>query len=414
MTMSLDAFKTSNANFNDSVANIINASRAINEARDQERRALLERAKFATLIGDKDIRNEALTDLRNGHGVAGFLKNIFGSEKGANPVESTVGLDMSGGNEPRVSWEQKVLNPELVKEGTIRPELLANAYSAVGNAKGNTGYVDSKGENVSLKNGTYKQVSADFDKRVNEVTNLNKKIIAENANNENRAKAEAYKNYKVNPDAYYRDVMKSSGNYVNEFTGNKANMIAQNQRMYETLIQAAIDKGDYKRAERFNREYKANLASIDKNWGDDRGGKYEDLFDIRDYLGKGKGEKYVDVPVQRKLKGTPAFEAYVNTEHIPESVYRKGKPAIQKYLAERDPHSYGGDVIESIATPKGDQTTSDQKENREIDEKNKYFSERLAVGKALIENGRATGNAMKIAEGEKALQEASLYFGIKQ
>lgn len=413
MAMSLDAFKTSNANFNDSVANIINASRAINEARDQERRALLERAKFATFIGDKDVRNEALTQLRNGNGVAGFLKNIFGEEKGANPVENTVGLDMSGDSyKPTpVQLEQRkqLFNGANAEQGGILSELKANFTDSKGR-------LDKKGWEEQLK--SMGVTSSTVKKDINEYKGLQREQVKadkivdkKNAEIIKKAEAEAMANYRKNPDAYYRDVLKRSGLYVTKFTGDKANMIAQNQRMYETLIQAAIDIGDYKRAERFNREYKANLASIDKNWGDDRGGKYDDLFDIRDYIGKAKGEKWVDVPVQRKLRGSSTIEAYVNNERIPESVYRKGKPAIQKYLAERDPHSYGGNVIEYIATPKGDQTTGAQKESREIDEKNSYYAERLEIGNQLVAEGKATGDALKISEGEKAIKEAQAYFG---
>lgn len=106
-----------------------------------------------------------------------------------------------------------------------------------------------------------------------------------------KANPEKYeRQYKKGDMSHYRQYAEDQGIYTEKFTGSKAEQIGQNQRLYENLIAEALRRGDTDAAERFNREYKANLMNIDKYWGDDRGGKYEDLWVMPKQTGTGTKE----------------------------------------------------------------------------------------------------------------------------
>jgi len=322
MSMSVEAMNALTGIVNDSARTGIASYQASVDDEDRRRKALLARYEMERGYGDRadDIRQQ----LANGQDMAGQLKTLFGMNKQSANTGATVSGIQDITSQPQgTSAVDKLLarvkgknSYDIAKANVLEEaggrnvDTMMQAYMvADAEERAKTGnrldintfksrYQDAITQNqpqpgVNDLGNVAMDNSAERDRLRNEVvqqTNIaeeQKMIDAENKKRDSLNMATA-KQIKAEQAAASKnvdpiDILNNAGVQLpanGEWHGTFADQTGHAQQVFGSLVDHYASKGDYKTAEKYQREYDANMTSIYKKFGEKWDRKSNRLFEV--------------------------------------------------------------------------------------------------------------------------------------
>lgn len=314
---------------------------AISSDRERERQNLMDRIKFDTSLGDTD-RNKLKQQLDNGFGIVGGIKNLLGMGQGYSPVsnesqlantnniqsqyqptditDKLVGLvkghntaDLAQAkilNDPSLSQEQKAMIVAGRGKNIEDVNQFQNDYRNEGTE--NTGMYKSNLDNQVNDIKSFSSDQMPIDKQNKLIEKQNSKIISD-AQKQDEINKQLLMPKKGSLEYYSGHLNDNGLTMPSQWEGSFAKQTGDALNVYKTLVDKAVSEGDMKSADKFNREYNANMKSIYKNWGEKYDPNENNLF----ITGKGAKDPIKTYPI--KAVGKDGTETTVDVE-MPQSI----------------------------------------------------------------------------------------------